>query len=126
MDRERSRSNRVRWVTIPLIALGISVIGAQRFQSPFLDECTEAMARMMSAMRIESHGNADDDFAAMMVPHHEGAIAMAKAELRYGKNEQLRRLAQEIIVTQQQEIVAMRMAAPEAFSIHSSASHTEP
>lgn len=55
-------------------------------------------------------GDADRDFVALMVPHHEGAIAMAQAELRYGKNEQLRRMAQEIVVTQQQEIAAMRMA----------------
>jgi hypothetical protein len=46
----------------------------------------------------------------MMVPHHQGAVDMAIAELRYGRNEQLRRLAQEIIVTQQQEIAAMRLA----------------
>ncbi len=45
----------------------------------------------------------------MMAPHHQGAIDMAQAELRYGHNEQLRRLAQEIIVEQQQEIVAMRL-----------------
>jgi hypothetical protein len=45
-----------------------------------------------------------------MAPHHQGAIDMAQAELRYGHNEQLRRLAQEIIVTQQQEIAAMRLA----------------
>jgi hypothetical protein len=44
------------------------------------------------------------------VPHHQGAIDMAQAVLRYGHNEQLRRLAQEIIVTQQQEIAAMRLA----------------
>jgi uncharacterized protein (DUF305 family) len=52
----------------------------------------------------------DGDFVAMMVPHHQGAIEMAQAELRYGRNEQLRRLAQEIIVTQRQEIVAMRLS----------------
>jgi uncharacterized protein (DUF305 family) len=45
-----------------------------------------------------------------MIPHHEGAIDMARAELQYGKNEQLRRIAQEIIVAQQQEIIAMRLA----------------
>jgi hypothetical protein len=45
-----------------------------------------------------------------MVPHHQGAIDMAQAELRYGHNEQLRRIAQEIVVEQQQEIVAMRLA----------------
>ena len=46
----------------------------------------------------------------MMVPHHQGAIEMAKAELRYGRNEPLRRMAQEIIVTQLQEITAMRLS----------------
>jgi Domain of unknown function (DUF305) len=45
-----------------------------------------------------------------MIPHHQGAIDMAQAELRYGHNEQLRRIAQEIIVEQQQEIIAMRLA----------------
>ena len=49
----------------------------------------------------------------MMIPHHQGAIDMAVAELRYGKNEQLRRIAQEIIVDQQQEIAAMRLALGE-------------
>jgi hypothetical protein len=46
----------------------------------------------------------------MMTPHHQGAIDMAIIELRYGKNEQLRRIAQEIIVDQMQEIDAMRLA----------------
>lgn len=53
-------------------------------------------------------GNPDHDFAAMMIPHHQGAIDMAKIELLYGKNPVLRRLAQEIIVTQGQEIVVMQ------------------
>jgi Domain of unknown function (DUF305) len=46
----------------------------------------------------------------MMTPHHQGAIDMAVIELRYGKNETLRRLAQEIIVDQMQEIDAMKLA----------------
>ena len=58
-------------------------------------------------------GDVDHDFVEMMVPHHQGAIDMARAVLRYGHNEQLRRLAQEIIVTQQQEIAAMRLALGE-------------
>jgi Domain of unknown function (DUF305) len=45
-----------------------------------------------------------------ILPHHQGAIEMAKAELRYGRNEPLRRMAQEIIVTQLQEITAMRLS----------------
>jgi hypothetical protein len=48
--------------------------------------------------------------AAMMVSHHQGAIDMAIAVLRFGRNAQIKRLAQEIIVTQQQEIAAMRLA----------------
>jgi hypothetical protein len=46
----------------------------------------------------------------MMTPHHQGAIDMALAELRHGHNERLKRMAQEIIITQQQEIAAMRLA----------------
>ncbi len=77
---------------------------------PFIAASGAAMEQMMKAMAIRPSGDVDRDFVAMMIPHHESAIAMAKAELRYGKNEQLRRMAQEIVVTQQQEIVAMRLA----------------
>jgi uncharacterized protein (DUF305 family) len=79
-------------------------------EMPFMAENRAAMDRMMSGMEIEPSGNVDQDFAAMMIPHHQGAIDMAQAELRHGHNEQLRRIAQEIIVEQQQEIVAMRLA----------------
>jgi hypothetical protein len=65
---------------------------------------------MMDGMSVKPTGDVDRDFVAMMVPHHQGAIDMAQAELRYGHNEQLRRIAQEIVVEQQQEIVAMRVA----------------
>jgi uncharacterized protein (DUF305 family) len=59
---------------------------------------------------VKPTGDVDRDFVSMMSPHHLGAIEMAQAVLRNGHNEQIRRLAQEIIVTQQQEIVAMRLA----------------
>jgi uncharacterized protein (DUF305 family) len=49
----------------------------------------------------------------MMAPHHQGAIDMAVIELRYGKNEQLRRIAQGIIIDQTQEIAAMKLAVGE-------------
>jgi YVTN family beta-propeller protein len=73
-------------------------------------EMTVAMDRMMAAMTVDSSGDVDRDFAEMMIPHHQGAIDMAEAELRHGRNELLRRIAQEIIVDQQQEIAAMRLA----------------
>ena len=69
-----------------------------------------AMDRMMRGMGVPPSGNVDADFVATMVPHHQGAIDMAQAELRYGRNETLRRIAQEIIVEQQQEIAAMHLA----------------
>jgi uncharacterized protein (DUF305 family) len=68
----------------------------------------EAMTRMDSGMSIRDSGDPDRDFAAMMIPHHQGAIDMAKAELQFGRDPVLRRLAQGIIVEQQQEIELMR------------------
>jgi hypothetical protein len=68
------------------------------------------MRKMMNGMVVKATGDVDADFVAMMVPHHQGAIEMAVAVLRYGRNAQVRRLAQEIIVTQQEEIAAMRVA----------------
>jgi uncharacterized protein (DUF305 family) len=79
-------------------------------EAPFLSENDAAMNKMMADMTVKPTGDVDRDFVAMMVPHHQGAIDMAQAVLRYGHNEQLRRLAQEIVVTQQQEIAAMRLA----------------
>ena len=70
----------------------------------------DAVARMHAAMEVPFTGDADRDFARMMIPHHQGAIDMALAELRYGKDERLKRLAQEIIVEQQQEIAVMHLA----------------
>ncbi|MET4280013.1 hypothetical protein ABIB68_008295 [Bradyrhizobium sp. F1.2.2] len=64
-------------------------------------------------MAAKPSGDVDRDFVAMMNPHHQGAIDMAVIELRYGKNEQLRRIAQEIIVDQMQEIAAMKLAIGE-------------
>jgi hypothetical protein len=82
-------------------------------EAPFLAENDAAMKKMMIGMAVKPTGDVDVDFVAMMVPHHQGAIDMALAVLRYGRNAQIRRLAQEIIVTQQQEIAAMRLAVGE-------------
>ncbi len=76
---------------------------------PFAALMEDAMAVMDDGMkRAPMIGDPDHDFAAMMIPHHQGAIDMAKAELLYGKNPVLRRLAQEIIVTQASEITVMQ------------------
>jgi hypothetical protein len=97
-------------LNVPLVAIAAGQAGDSTEEAHFLSQNDEAMTKMMNHMSIKPTGNADEDFVAMMVPHHQGAIDMAQAELRYGHNEQLRRLAQEIVVEQQQEIVAMRLA----------------
>jgi len=79
-------------------------------EAPFLAENDAAMEKMMSAMAVKPTGDIERDFVEMMIPHHQGALDMAQAYLRYGKNEQLKRIAQEIIVEQLQEIAAMRIA----------------
>jgi uncharacterized protein (DUF305 family) len=94
----------------------ISAICAKAFgsapaaEAPYLAENVGAMTKMMIDMGIRPSGDVDTDFVGMMVPHHQGAIEMAQAELRYGRNEPLRRMAQEIIVTQTEEITAMRLS----------------
>jgi uncharacterized protein (DUF305 family) len=98
---------------LTVVAVGAQVLtvgdGHER-EAGFLNENEAAMSKMMAAMTVKPSGDVDQDFAAVMIPHHQGAIEMAEAELRYGRNEQLRRLAQEIIVSQTQEIAAMRLA----------------
>jgi uncharacterized protein (DUF305 family) len=79
-------------------------------EQPFLSENKAAMNKMMADIKVMPTGDVDRDFVDMMVPHHQGAMAMAQAELKYGHNEQLRRLAQEIVATQQREIAVMRRA----------------
>ena len=67
-----------------------------------------AMVRMESEMCITPSGNPDLDFARAMIPHHLGAIEMARLELLHGEDIRLRRLAQGIVVEQSQEIALMR------------------
>jgi uncharacterized protein (DUF305 family) len=77
-------------------------------EKSFLASTRTSMRTMMAGMDTAPQGDVDQDFIAQMIPHHQGAIDMAKAELLYGRNEQLRRMAQEIIVEQQAEITVMR------------------
>jgi uncharacterized protein (DUF305 family) len=99
-------------------AVAVAAVGSMTgsSQASFAAENRAAMSRMMAGMAVKSSGDIDRDFAAMMIPHHQGAIEMAQSELRYGSSEQLRRIAQEIIVDQQQEIAAMHLALDQPLS----------
>ena len=79
----------------------------------FLVENDLAMSNMSREMLVKETGDVDRDFVAVMVPHHQGAIDMARAELKYGHDEGLRRPAQNIIAQQQKEISEMRGAIGE-------------
>ncbi|OHV15722.1 DUF305 domain-containing protein [Methylorubrum extorquens] len=104
---------------VSLMAVGIQgdgMIGmhAARGMTAAASSFEELMARsserMHAGMAVKPSGNPDRDFAAMMIPHHQGAVDMAKAELAYGRDPVLRRLAQAIVVEQQQEIEVMQRA----------------
>ena len=86
---------------------GSFAAGTERTFVQLMNDAMTVMDQGMSNAPMT--GDPDHDFAAMMIPHHQGAVDMAKAELLYGKDPVLRRLAQEIIVTQEQEIDVMRM-----------------
>jgi uncharacterized protein (DUF305 family) len=67
----------------------------------------DAMGRMHKDMMITYSGDADADFVRGMIPHHQGAIDMAKIELKYGKDPELRKLAENVIKAQEAEIKEM-------------------
>jgi uncharacterized protein (DUF305 family) len=113
------RSHRIA-VICAVVAVGLAVLAPAHAgtsqDAAFLAENQAAMNKMMAGMNIKPTGDVDHDFTAMMIPHHQGAIDMAQAELQYGRNQKLLRIAQEIVVEQLQEIAAMRLAIGEPAS----------
>jgi uncharacterized protein (DUF305 family) len=67
-----------------------------------------SMKSMMSGMQVKPTGKPDEDFVRMMIPHHQGAVDMAKVELEYGTDPELRQLASNIVAAQDKEIAQMR------------------
>ena len=113
------RSNRIA-VIYAVVGVGLAVLAPAHAdtsqEAAFLAENQAAMNKMIVGMNIKPTGDVDHDFTAMMIPHHQGAIDMAQAELQYGRNQKLLRIAQEIVVEQLQEIAAMRLAIGEPAS----------
>ncbi|AXF10149.1 protein of unknown function (DUF305) [Paraburkholderia sp. GV068] len=74
--------------------------------TPAFKAADDKMMKNMSAPAYT--GDADKDFVAHMIPHHEGAVDMAQVELKYGKDPELKRLARNIIKAQHEEIAFMQ------------------
>ena len=95
-----------------LVAVLAGAALAQQAAPPVASASTKAFTavdeKMMGAMARPMTGNADQDFVAGMLPHHQGAVGMAEVELRYGKDPELLRLAHGIIAAQEQEISQMQ------------------
>lgn len=101
------------WIAGGIMAIA-AVATAQMQMQPSAMSFTHMMEISMNRMDNDMksapmNGKVDHDFATMMMPHHQGAIDMAEAELIYGKDPVMRRLAKEIVVDQRSEIDAMRL-----------------
>jgi Domain of unknown function (DUF305) len=81
-----------------------------RNDQEFIIDSALAISTMSLKMAVDSTGDVDRDFVAMMMPHHQGAIDVARAELKYGHNEQLRHLALGMIGEREHEMSVMRNA----------------
>ena len=89
-------------------APGVAPAGAGK-RSQFETEMDKGMARMMQDMHGPGYtGNPDHDFLAMMIPHHEGAVDMARLVLQHGNDPVTRKLAEDIIASQRVEIEGMQ------------------
>jgi uncharacterized protein (DUF305 family) len=115
---EGKQQMTLKWIAIgSLFAVTASAQTTMDMNMNMDSSGTKFMQDMDVSMKQMDHnmseapmtGNVDHDFAAMMVPHHQGAVDMAKGELSYGKDPVMRRLAEEIIVDQESEIDVMNL-----------------
>ncbi len=102
---------RALWLILAWLAAApvAAADDAPRAAREFNHDMDASMAQMMRAMhQAPTSNDPDRDFLAMMIPHHQGAVDMAHLVLVHGRDPLVRRLAEEIIASQQAEIAAMR------------------
>jgi uncharacterized protein (DUF305 family) len=107
---------KLKWMFIGVL-FGATASAQMTMDMNMPQAASKFMQEMDASMKVMDHdmasapmtGDVDHDFVVMMIPHHQGAIDMAKGELSYGKDPVMRRLAQEIIVDQKSEIDVMNL-----------------
>lgn len=108
---------RWKFAIIAILVGGLVIKGQQAMHKHANKSDDSAWAELQSSMEkmhlamhsIAASDNSDADFVRLMIPHHQAAIDMARTQLLYGKDAQMRRLAQEIIADQQSEIELMNL-----------------
>jgi len=117
VEKKRMKTANKLIVALAAFTLTVPLIGrvtahddqSQRSNDPDWSGLIAGMDKMHMAMgAVARSGNSDVDFVRLMLPHHQAAIDMAKTQLLYGKDPQMRRLAQEILTEQQLEIELMQ------------------
>lgn len=104
----------------------ILVPAAGSDEQGFVVDSELALSKMSLDMPVDSTGDVDRDFVAMMMPHHQAAIDVARAELKYGHNEDVRRIAQSMIAERENEMSAMRAAVGQLAPVQSSGTPITP
>jgi uncharacterized protein (DUF305 family) len=94
--------------TLVIVGLAVGIATAVAASSDYETEAMATHKQMMESMQMKPSGEPDKDFAAMMIPHHQGAIDMARLELKYGKEPALLAMAEKIIGAQEKEMEQLK------------------